>query len=554
METAKEFPPPARTEEGADGAKAVSPEHIAVHIVRSPQEVTEFLTAIHVHEISEVSFSKLTGIFTLLSLPVTVLCEERYEDEVYRDTYYAYFARKFSRFDRDCKRLSFFEGVLKPEAFCDYGAAAENLLRERFRGVFVFKPTRYGVIGRTFLAPEKLRLPTCYLRTASFSFFVLGHRLSLECFPYSSQDTETMTCAEITIWSIMEYFGTAFSGFRTALPSQITAELEKHSYERALPSRGSEYSWMSAIFKTFGFAPRLYDRRAFADDEKQRREFKKLFHYYVESGIPVAVGIRGKKRGEELRHSVVCIGHGARKRQIQAPEVCYMGNETVYPYIDSAFLYESYVLMDDNQAPYQVASLGNLDGWAVSEVNTFVAPLYPQVFLEAGDVSALISAVFTDDCMGIAGLVPEFGERVDQNNPLILRVFLAQSGEYQGFRAKNAETLGTAAFYGSLRLPPYVWAAEISTYAAYQSGKIYGEIVIDATAGRSDQLDSLIMIRYLDHLGFRTPEESPVYAIDKGLKCRTRGLRFPYAMYRNNLTECGGRKTNGNVSDTRTGT
>ena len=64
--------------------------------------------------------------------------------------------------------------------------------------------------------------------------------------------------------------------------------------------------------------------------------------------------------------------------------------------------------------------------------------------------------------------------------------------------------------------------------------------MLDATAGRSSQMDSLILIRYLDHLGFRTPDADPVYSIDDGLKFRTRGLNFPYEMYGYNLTRYGG--------------
>ena len=141
--------------------------------------------------------------------------------------------------------------------------------------------------------------------------------------------------------------------------------------------------------------------------------------------------------------------------------------------------------------------------------------------------------------MGISRLIPEIGEQVDQNNPFIIRVFLSQADGYKSFRARYAGEPSSAIFYGSFHLPSYVWVAEISTYAAYRNQKIYGEIVIDATTGRSSQMDSLIMIRYLDHMGFRKPGEDAVFTIDGGLKCRTRELLYPYEMYRQNLKACG---------------
>ena len=52
--------------------------------------------------------------------------------------------------------------------------------------------------------------------------------------------------------------------------------------------------------------------------------------------------------------------------------------------------------------------------------------------------------------------------------------------------------------------PKFIWVAEISTYASYVENKVYGEIVIDATSSRMSHIDrSLIMIRYLDHIGYK---------------------------------------------------
>ena len=155
-----------------------------------------------------------------------MLCEGDFEDTVYRDANYTYFSRKFTRYERNCKRLSFFKGELVPSSLYHFSSETDRLLQERFIGICVLRPVRYGEIGKTVLAPGKLRLPGCYLRTAPFTFSVLGRHLCVEGFPFSSQDTETMSCAEVTVWSILEYYGTRFPEFRTVLPSQILTELE----------------------------------------------------------------------------------------------------------------------------------------------------------------------------------------------------------------------------------------------------------------------------------------------------------------------------------------
>ena len=80
---------------------------------------------------------------------------------------------------------------------------------------------------------------------------------------------------------------------------------------------------------------------------------------------------------------------------------------------------------------------------------------------------------------------------------------------------------------------------KISTYASYVKNKVYGDIVIDATSSRMSHIDSLIMIRYLDHVGYKMPNEGIKEVTDR-LKHRINGYIFPYAMYENNLKRSGG--------------
>ena len=515
------------------------PRHVQIHILEEPDELADFFSGIHIREMTEASVFKITDMLQLMGSPVTVVSEEGYADRIFQDAYFLYFSKKYSRVSQDCIRLSFFQGALHPDTFQKYDAESERFLQSRFVGICVLKPIQSGEVGLTVISPGKLRLSPCLLRTAKFSYNILGHMLYTEGYPYSSQDAETMSCAEVTVWSILEYFGTRFPQYRTALPSEILREIELDNAERVLPTRGLEYSSISRLFKAFGFSPRLYDRKAYEGSPELNRQFETIFHYYVESGIPLAVGISGKKRGEEVKHSIVCIGHGSRMRKLSSLPIQYLGREPIYPYIDAADLYENYVLMDDNRCPYQVESFQALGGWDSSAVSTFAVPLFRDIYLEAGEVSAIVQTVFASENLGISPLIPQIGETVDQNNPLVLRIFLASSSVYQHYRAKDASSTAVAAFYSALRLPEYVWVTEIATFQQYQGRKICGEILIDAKSSRTSYLDSLILVRYLDHLGFREPEEDAVRAIDAGLKHRTEGLLWPFTMYEGNLEACG---------------
>ena len=65
--------------------------------------------------------------------------------------------------------------------------------------------------------------------------------------------------------------------------------------------------------------------------------FRQIFHYYIESGIPVALGIV-RKNGDDIeeKHSVVDIGHS---KQRIVPDVEFLGD---FPVINAADMYNEY--------------------------------------------------------------------------------------------------------------------------------------------------------------------------------------------------------------------
>ena len=48
---------------------------------------------------------------------IHLIIEYPYVDRVYRDSYYKYFATKMTDYQRDCIRLSLFDGPITPEEF-----------------------------------------------------------------------------------------------------------------------------------------------------------------------------------------------------------------------------------------------------------------------------------------------------------------------------------------------------------------------------------------------------------------------------------------------------
>ncbi|MBR1672654.1 MAG: hypothetical protein IJ702_06985 [Fretibacterium sp.] len=487
----------------------------------------------------------LNSILNLFPLPVTVVCETGYVDKVYRDLYYTYFASKHLPYSKDCWRLSFFCGELGVEDFYTYSEANEKCLQESFAGICVLRPLAIGMVGRTLLDPDKLKIQSASIRTTKFSFIILGHELVVRAFPFSSQDAEVMTCSQTTVFNILEYFSVRYPEYRAVLPSQMMSEVEHRSTERVLPSTGLHYLTMSALLKTFGFSPRVYTREAFTskdetDKAKIPEKFKRIFHYYVESGIPLAVGVDIAELS--CGHAINCIGHGQPKEDISGVKTCPIGQ---YQYINAADLYDDYVVMDDNCYPYKIEGFDEIAPQykTRSEVFMFAVPLYKRIFLEATDAAAILERIFQMEEFSFAKVVPEVikktGEPVDVKNPLVLKIFLTSSRKYRKFRASKESDIHASAFYATLRLPKFIWVAEISTYCAYRRNEVFGEIVIDATSRRREQiLDSLILIRYLNFVGFRASAETNV---DLNKMQKADVMKYPYCMYQNNLDEFGGK-------------
>lgn len=231
----------------------------------------------------------------------------------------------------------------------------DSFLQDFFVGTLVIKPIETGKVGRTLIDPSKLHISEVFVRLTQYNVVVAGRQLTVNAFPFSTQDAETMTCAETTVWSILEYYGTRYPEYKTILPNDIYVELSKVSNERVWPSKGLTYEVVSDLLKTFGFSPRLYALESFAGAKNKDAfdtcdEYRRIFHYYVESGIPFAVGITTDVP-EAIGHSMVCIGHGAKKKDLHDISKSEIDG---IPYVDSADYYSEYVMIDDNRVPYVV--------------------------------------------------------------------------------------------------------------------------------------------------------------------------------------------------------
>lgn len=176
-----------------------------------------------------------------------------------------------------------------------------------------------------------------------------------------------------------------------------------------------------------------------------------------------------------------------------------------------------------------------------ANVTCFAVPLHKRIFLEAQDAYSIVNQILVyennQDEFSFLDVLEKTGETVSEQNPVVMRLLLASSRNYRRYRAANGESQTNAEFYSELRCPKFIWVAEFSTYDAYKQGKAYGEIVIDATAARHEEnTNSIIMIRYLSHVGVRCPGGT-FEELNNMLSKKMKGMSDNFLIYKNNLKQ-----------------
>ena len=462
------------------------------------------------------------NMFSDVPFPITLVVENFYNDRDYKDSYYYFFASKYNNYSKYCYRVAILEGSLSEKQLYDNSFT----LDDKLIGTITIKPLKVGTIGKTFFNPTKLKMKTpSYLRTTKFEVGILGRRLLIESFPFSSQDSEYMTCAETTLWSMLQYYGTRYKEYKVALPHEIVNVVDDKYFQRVSPSSGLHYMQSSEVLKKFGFSSQVYyrfigNKNYYAPDN----QFKRLFHYYVESGIPLMVGIQLKSSlNIESGHAVVCVGHGV----VNVNASSEMDNINGVNVLNSADFINEYVYMDDNKYPFYNNRFDEFEyDKTTTKIKYFIVPLYKRVFLDAFEAEKTFNEVMRNDIFGLNNF-----RKIDE--PVVIRIFLTTSRNYKESRfhtlTKSYQLLD------NIPLPKFIWVCEISTKTQYSNSKISAEIVLDATASKNDKFDQLILLRYPKKFSFKLFNEN-IAQLKNRLKNRS-GLENVYDMYKNNLKE-----------------
>lgn len=476
---------------------------------------------------------------------VWTLIEYPYVDKLYRDSYYQYFAAKNIDYGRDSIRVSFFSEEVTSESFRPIDEEHRKKLQSTYLGFVTLRPTPTCCVGRCFLHPEAFRtVPLCVMLTP-IQVEVYGVEFEVECFPHVTQDTETMTCAEASLWCLMEYYGNRFADYKPVKLSAIHRTLREIIYERQLPSTGLTAVQLGYALRKFGFTVKLYHSKLY-----EPWELRYIFNDYIESGIPFIAGLTLKKekkekkdtskRAPEKGHSIIMMGHegldtkeifdkqpvvGQHLTEDDKPNglfwqkvIDYRGRRTTLT--DSAEFKKRYIAIDDNHAPYRPFDYENPKGSIVHPnspdvddvtVDYLIVPLNERINVDSVFARTIFQTLLSEKAIWDEDDSASLLEDELVGDKLITRVFLASSRSYKAKLVKNADVDSRIKeIVIGISMPRFVWVIELSTVSLYTENKALGVIVIDATEAAKNCLASLIFAIY--------PKRSIVNAVWSGGK------------------------------------
>jgi hypothetical protein len=390
------------------------------------------------------------------------LAEFPYIDRHYRDTYYSFHSAKFRKMGRNCIRIHIFGGEIVNDN--DFGKN-RDFLKDSYLGFFIIRPLLNFPLGRSLISPKALKENNflCCLMRQKVSLF--GNSFEAYGFPHVAQDTETHSCAESSLWSFIEYFGSKYLSYKPLLPSQIVKNLLNITEHRLLPSIGLTEKELAKCLHDNGFQCLIYNVYTHSADNS----LYELLRIYIESGIPLLLILGNDVAG----HALLTIGHEDDMSEYKVP--------SDKKWVDVSFFKKKLVFIDDNMPPYQIADILNPTAHYQNrelqdlKLISFIVPLPSHMFLVAEKVYMLLERIFEDPNAGLSSGITKW----------ITRLFLAGVHSFKKFVLETDDLLtpGIKEYVLRLDLPKFIWLCEIYHEDEITRKICSGLIIIDATGG-----------------------------------------------------------------------
>lgn len=447
------------------------------------------------------------------------LFEQAYIDRDFSATYSAFYAVLFHPYLKYCRRLHFFADDL---AYLSGAETAEAVSRKleaangAYLGFLVQRPVKHAPIGFAVVASNRFaQQPSVQVELRStYAVHVLGAELTVEGFPLTQQDTRVGACAQAVIWMAGRHFHQRHGGPWFSMPdiNEVAIKPTDNVISRSLPA-GSEFLTpdnMVRALRAMDRHPIVYAAQPVNDKPTWVRPAYEIISRYLDSGIPVILGLRGRQGGT-IGHAVVAVG-----RVLSPSRAISFSPNATWAEMTTHFL-----IQDDQHGPYQYLPVDEADRsegypWTIeADISYLIVPLPAKVFMTgevaetfARDYVAMACArtkEYRDKAEADAGsgaLKPH--EEIDpafygaKPEDFIVRTYLTYGWKYKRRALRNRFPGVFKAELLSKQFPRYVWVTEFSlpddlaeSDACHR--KVRAHVVADATGSRF--WDSVLVVQ-----------------------------------------------------------
>ncbi|MCH5233893.1 MAG: hypothetical protein J1E16_01250 [Muribaculaceae bacterium] len=394
-----------------------------------------------------------------------VVVEDKYIDKVYRNSFSHFYSTKLFVYPEYCVRLSFLDPAFPLNKF---GEDLSQDLESLYLGFMILRPIYPGCVGRTCIKPNaKINGDNLKIFGTQIRSSVLGYKAFSNGFPHSSQDDQYSTCAETSVWALMEYYGNKYPEYSPILPSDIHKLLHSLSRGKHVPSTGLLFDEIIYLIQNCGLECETYFKPKSTNINFTEKDFYRIFSCYIESGIPIIVKVSGDNG---LGHAIVCIG----KENWQRSEI-----NNISEYTKDGVSYKvwnevcgNFIFNDDNRSCYASDSFYAPTPQYTTlhpYISAFAVPLHKKIYMSAPQAITISQKKSIEDFT--------FTEKI------IFRTFLTSGNSYKNAIINDLDLDKTyKTFFASyLNFPKFVWVTEIADGDSFDNNKVDGIVILDAT-------------------------------------------------------------------------
>lgn len=251
----------------------------------------------------------------------TIVAEHDYIDRNFIDDYCGYYARCYRDLPKKCERLLFFNcgisdrafetGVLNPES------EERSVIERSYCGYIVLRPVAGAPLGKVCLAtyPEEEGKLRQFPLLQTYRSHFLGLNLEVRSIAYQEQDNIIGACATSSLWSAFHCLSHN-SGRNVPSPFTITQNAHKiliEPEEYNVLDKGLFPSQMALAISDEGYAPlmNVYSSKSY---------LKAVCRAYMNVGQPIILGVTLAYENEEKhsgsgmshiigRHAITIVGY-----------------------------------------------------------------------------------------------------------------------------------------------------------------------------------------------------------------------------------------------------